>query len=659
MKDLGGVTIKNKQDKKKVYGIGFKIRLLFFIIITALLVIFGGSSYYKASKLLEKNLESTSLQLITKEAEILDALINTFEQKVDEFSRADYVVDIANGNLRSIIMDRLYDSFENYMVSNEMAERIFLVTQQGEIFSSPEIKLPKDYKPTEKEWYLETQEQDKVLISEPIKDFNGQPIIRIMAPISKNEEVIGIVGIDVLISKIGNEVNNLKIGKEGYAMLLDQNKTILTHKVSDKIGLDISHIENKNNFFVSVPVGKLNCTLVAAVNRDEISEDTMELIITTIIIGILTFVSALIMTTLMSRRLSSNINSLLKDFEKTKNGDFRVRSLIKSNDEIKWLGEGFNSMVEEVGQLVSSLKHVSIDISKASEMLTNTAEEASISAQQVATSSIEIAKGSAEQSQEAENGAHILLKLSDRLASLNHQRETVLQSTNMVKKSNSSGEQAVNNLQIKTKEQNQAIERVETAIIELNQQSLKVNQILESIETIAQQTNLLSLNASIEAARAGEYGRGFAVVAGEIRNLAVNTSEATNQINGIINTIQENSMHTVEIMKDVKRSSVEQTQSVGHVNVSVESISYAIKDIIDIIDNMVQSIEQIDKEKDLILCTIENVTSVSQETAAASEQVSTAMHHQSDRVEEVAKAAEHLKGLSVQLDNKIAHFKWE
>ncbi len=589
----------------------------------------------------------------------MDALINTFEQKVDEFSRADYVVDIANGNLRSIIMDRLYDSFENYMVSNEMAERIFLVTQQGEIFSSPEIKLPKDYKPTEKEWYLETQEQDKVLISEPIKDFNGQPIIRIMAPISKNEEVIGIVGIDVLISKIGNEVNNLKIGKEGYAMLLDQNKTILTHKVSDKIGLDISHIENKNNFFVSVPVGKLNCTLVAAVNRDEISEDTMELIITTIIIGILTFVSALIMTTLMSRRLSSNINSLLKDFEKTKNGDFRVRSLIKSNDEIKWLGEGFNSMVEEVGQLVSSLKHVSIDISKASEMLTNTAEEASISAQQVATSSIEIAKGSAEQSQEAENGAHILLKLSDRLASLNHQRETVLQSTNMVKKSNSSGEQAVNNLQIKTKEQNQAIERVETAIIELNQQSLKVNQILESIETIAQQTNLLSLNASIEAARAGEYGRGFAVVAGEIRNLAVNTSEATNQINGIINTIQENSMHTVEIMKDVKRSSVEQTQSVGHVNVSVESISYAIKDIIDIIDNMVQSIEQIDKEKDLILCTIENVTSVSQETAAASEQVSTAMHHQSDRVEEVAKAAEHLKGLSVQLDNKIAHFKWE
>lgn len=649
-----------EQKKKRNIGIGLKIRMMFLIIISVLLVVSGSSSYYKSSMLLEKNLKSTSLQLITKEAEILNTMVNAFERKADEFSRTDYVIEIAEGNLRSILMDRLYDSFENFMLSDEKAESIFIATNEGYMLSFPEKDLPKDYDPTNEAWYTEALNNNTVFVSEPFTDLEGKQIIRIMAPINKNKGTIGVVGIDILLSKLGEEVNTLKIGKEGYAVLLDEDSMILTDKNPDNIGERIdTTIEGEDTFSVSTAVDKLNCTLMATVNRNEIAEDTNDLIVNTLVIGAIAFVVAYIMSSYVSVRLSRNIKKLLEDFDKTKDGDFRVRSNIKSNDEIKLISEGFNSMVEEVDQLVSNLKHVSMDISDASVKLTNTAEEASASAQQVAISTDEIAKGAVEQSHEAEKGADMTSNLAERLVSLNKQRQVVLQSSTVVKEANNDGLQAVTQLQDKTREQNQAIERVERAIIELNDRSMKVNTILDSIENIAQQTNLLSLNASIEAARAGELGRGFAVVAGEIRNLAVSTSEATNEINRIINDIQNDTTNAVAIMKDVEMRSSEQAQSVGHVNTSFESISDAIMEIMDNIDNMVQSIEQMDKEKDMILFSIESVSSVSQQTAASSEQVSVAMHHQSTSVEEVAKAAEHLKQLSLQLDNNIAHIKWE
>lgn len=672
------LNLRNAGNSDIKYGIGFKLNVLFILLISSSLMVSGISSYKTSSNLLEKNLKMTASQLITEKSQTLNSMINLFEQKVSEFSKEDYIIEVAKGNFRSIILDRMNDSFEIYLQSNKIANSIFVVTKEGDIFSYPKKDKSNGFNPLDEDCYQEIVKNKSITITKSYYEENGFVMINVLAPIFDTRgNVIGVVGTDFSVNALGEELNKLIIGKKGFPILIDNEFNILTHRDSNMIGEVISnqvitnaiisqvngevkYISNdtrEKSFAVFVPVEKLNCTLMVMISSSEITEDTNKLIVDTFIISILALLMAIIIIYFFSKGLTKNIQRLLKDFDKTKQGDFQVISTVKSKDEINLLANGFNSMVKEVGKLVISIKHVSNDIGNSARSLLTTAEEASISAEQLSINSIEIAKGAIEQTEQVEMGEQLTRSLAEKLYKLNDDRKLILKSTEYIKEINGKGIQAIGGLKEKTKQNNQAINKIEESINEVDKRSDQIGEIINTIYSIAENTNLLSLNASIEAARAGIHGRGFGVVAEEIRKLAEGSSKAASEIKSIINNIQIDSANSVKEMKIVKKYSIEQTGSVEHVNNSFQQTSTAIKDITDRIDQMIECIEQIDKEKELIIQSIEVISSVSQCTASSSQQMAASIEQQALTAEEVEQAAEYLKQLSLKLNDQIAHIQ--
>ncbi len=208
----------------------------------------------------------------------------------------------------------------------------------------------------------------------------------------------------------------------------------------------------------------------------------------------------------------------------------------------------------------------------------------------------------------------------------------------------------------KTDANTRSTEKVASAVDALDHETEDIGTILETIRSIADQTNLLALNASIEAARAGEHGRGFAVVAEEIRKLAEQTGQATGEIQHMVSSIRQKSSETVGIMTEVKAFSEEQRSAVASVDSAFSDIAGIIHAIVEKIHTFDTHIGEIQKDKETIVSSIENIYAVSEETAASSEEVAASMEQQAGAVDSVSNSAQTLQGLAEQLNAQLDRF---
>lgn len=423
----------------------------------------------------------------------------------------------------------------------------------------------------------------------------------------------------------------------------------------DKEVLDvlIPHYSNKGEYLGALNVG---------MDLTSLNQAQSAILMTIIVIGVISaLISAVILYMLIKRYLRP-LNDSVEYMQYLAQGDFSVDispAITESKDEIGIMFKAIANMRISLRDLIQKIQESSAIIGTSSEQLAEIATESRSASREVADAIEQIATTATEQAEDAEK---IAMKTSDFGEKIEATGGLVMSAFDISKETNTLSAQGIENmkkLRTVNTETNSKTEEVIESVNEVNEFAINAQSITEIIDSIAQQTNLLALNASIEAARAGEAGRGFAVVADEIRQLAENTSKATNDIRNLIETIQQKTKTVVFNMDEVKEIVNTQSQAVAESAEIFEKTAESIFGLIKNLEHIKNNSEDLDRAKEDIVESVNNISATTEETSASSQEVSASSEEQLAAIEEITNSAQKFKELTDELVAETKKFKLE
>lgn len=340
-----------------------------------------------------------------------------------------------------------------------------------------------------------------------------------------------------------------------------------------------------------------------------------------------------------------------------KDGDYSKFLEPRSFGVLAGIASVLNSVLSDIRNLVDGFFTLSISIIQASRKVGTTANQVAASISEISKTVDEIAKGASDQAQDAQHGVQMVDKLSEQIDFVYQSYGSVMDETNNIHSLNDIGMESVSILRQKSEENLSSTEKILSVIENLTNTTKNIGMFVQSIEDIAEQTNMLALNAAIEAARAGEAGKGFAVVAEEVRKLADQSRQSTEEITNLMESISEESQQAIQAMELMKKVSQEQNTAVDSTNKAFGDIANGIGTIVNKIKEVNDAVSSMQTGKDNVIAAIENISSVSEETAASSQQVAATTEQQLKEIDEMNTAAEQLNELVQELDKKLKKFK--
>jgi methyl-accepting chemotaxis protein len=364
---------------------------------------------------------------------------------------------------------------------------------------------------------------------------------------------------------------------------------------------------------------------------EAVGEKVNTTISTGIIVGIVTIIILFTIGLTVGNTICSNLNKVVSSFKglAKDDGDLRIRMVSSSNDEIGELTEWFNSFIDKLQSVIKQVVDISNPLSEASLKVKLLSEES---------------KSNADTQNESVSLS--LMSVNEMSQSVSSITVNAADAADAAKKANEDAEKGRGVVELTISE----IESLSSMVLETSESILKlqgdteqVNQVLEVIKGIADQTNLLALNAAIEAARAGEQGRGFAVVADEVRNLASRTQDSTKEINEIMEKLQSGAKSAVENMGNSKLKVESAVSSANDAGKSLLMITDSVNVISDMNNQIAVATEEQHQISTLMVENVESIKLSAEKTSHSS----TEMYSVSDD----------LSGLIIQQENITKLFK--
>ena len=372
-------------------------------------------------------------------------------------------------------------------------------------------------------------------------------------------------------------------------------------------------------------------------------------------IGIIIGIGAAV---LMSALIAKPIGRISAAAGKIAEGDLTTDYIkVKTNDEIKDLADSFNKMTESLRNVIAKVLEASHHVAASSQELSASSEEITSATEQVASTINELAIGAGRQAQDANETSRGVNEVVDRLENVTENINSVSATSIKVSKDAKEGLSEAKTAVEKIQRIKLVTEESTKGVKILGDESIRIGEIVEVIKGIADQTNLLALNAAIEAARAGEQGRGFAVVADEVRKLAEQSSLSAIQIAELINKVQNETNKVVEAMNITNQEVLTGVEAVNKTGEYFEIIYNEIVDIGDQIQQVSYISQQISGESQIINDSVGSIASIAQETAASSQEISAAAEEQTAAMVEVANSSQDLARLAEELQENVSIFK--
>ena len=364
-----------------------------------------------------------------------------------------------------------------------------------------------------------------------------------------------------------------------------------------------------------------------------------------------------VLTLVIARAIATPLKRLQDTADLLGRGDLTPHIQTDSSDEVGKLSNSFKNMTDGLRNLISQNTTMASDMSSASQQIASSIEQMNAAAQQVSSTIQQIAKGSQSQAQQLEETNKVIEKVTDAVKILSSRSQSTAEiSTSVSEIAEIGGKAATNAGESMSRISRVADESVEK-IRTLAEKSSQITSVLDVIRKIADQTNLLALNAAIEAARAGEAGRGFAVVADEVRRLAESSAKAAEGIASLITQIQEDAQLTVKSIEESSKEISGGKDVIANALQALQDIARKVQDVVTQVKEVSSSTQAQVHEMEQLSKLASDIASVAEENASASEEVSSATEEQTAGMEEITSAVQNLAKLSEELLEVVGKFK--
>ncbi|MEA4825138.1 MAG: methyl-accepting chemotaxis protein [Clostridium sp.] len=680
--------MKNNKGKKnfKSFTGSVRNRLIAVSIISIVLplIILGYVCYKKSYTILQNKLIVTSGQTLQEVDRAITKFLGGLENQLEFLaSSASFgKIEAAQGNVSvgKNELDMSMELLKNIKNSNENLLVAYFASSSGKMYAYPVPNLPKDYNPTEKTWYKDAVSQKgKVVWSNTYVDENTKKtIVTESKAVVVDGKVVGVMAIDIELKEMTDNIINSVIGKAGYVVLTDKNGTMIAHRDTNLLGKDTitkeqfwTSVKSKESGFEKYTYGgkqkfltfhtnnRTGWKLMAIMEDTELVSDTDVIMKFTLLIIAICALVGIFIAILLERSISGPLNKLKEAFGKASEGDLTAKVKINSKDEFGEIGNSYNGMVDNIAVLIKEVKNSTSTVFESSKSLSDITEKTAMVSSEISRTMEEVAKGMDEEARDTQYGSEVVNELADKIEIVSKSTNNMKDISDETNKLSDNGLKAVKVLTVKSKESSVATNKVSEIISKVDKSSEEIGIITSTIEQIAQQTNLLSLNASIEAARAGEHGRGFAVVAEEVRKLSEESSKAATQIKELISGVQIQSKSAVESMDSARAIIIEQDKAVEETESIFSYISNSIKSLIDMTQELKKYSDEMAVKKDEIVNVIGNITAATEETSAATQEVSASTEEQLAAMEEVSSHTNDLSKLASELQDIVNQFRLE
>ncbi|MDD6305197.1 MAG: methyl-accepting chemotaxis protein [Lachnospiraceae bacterium] len=682
---------KKKQQQKRGISIGIQLMAGFLIPVVFVIAV-GTISYKKAAEGLTNNYEASSRTALEMTMTTFDNQMQMVVSDVSELSQDATIMSYALGGFDS-------DSVKRANASKSISDSINVKETAGAMIDGIEII------PIDGDDIVTTRRLDAVSMESFITDMqssedgdlitdnfvrwgSSHPFVDEKMGIASDNYALycsksfssgsnrAVLIIDISKASIEELLQKLDLGEGAQVSFITaENQEINSgaeisiketdfYKEALQSGEESTYqyvnYEGKSYYFMMCKSATTDGNICVLVPKEVITKSSKDIETMTIAMVVAACMIAIFIGTLVTRSITKNIKRSMNRLYRVSQGE-----LIEEKERKASSGSAeFGRLHGAIGNTVSRIRELVLAVKRMIEQVTLSGEKVSKSSENVGQMVSEVGT----QVEEIRNNIE---KEDEEIASCNHQMEELSVQIEMVSKSilntieqieNSklmiqNGVGAVNDMTRQSKDTSQATSEVQRQVSQLGEKMEAIEEFVESIQRIAEETNLLSLNASIEAARAGENGKGFSVVAEEIRNLADSSAKTALSIHEIIDEIGEYSRVTIEQAKEAESIVELQEESVMHTAETFQSIHVFMEELMQNMNSVTQEVEKMNAERCAALESIRAIGEFSGNTVRSANEVSHSLEMQMQSADMLEQEAKHLEQNMSELQQAVAGFK--
>ena len=469
-----------------------------------------------------------------------------------------------------------------------------------------------------------------------------------------NQEMV-VEGKDITKEEEGKSKSQNSIVKETIYKDQDFYKDAL--KSEKNSGKDYVRFDGKTYLFTFEKIGRSGIMLCSMVPQSVIVAQANSIRVLTFVMVVISCIIAMIVGTLISNGFSKSINLSIKELAKVSKGDLTVEFRTNRRDEFALLYGSCNDMLANIRGLIMEVESVYDTLSVSLNKVNTSSTTFSETTKDIQTSVHEIETGVGEQTESATDCLNEMDSLFTKINVVNDNTNEIGSIAASTQVAINSGLTSMDNLNAKTKSTTDITDSVIQTIKELSVHSKNIGQIVNSINDIAEETNLLSLNASIEAARAGAAGKGFSVVATQIRKLADQCLASAGKISNIVTEITEATKEAVNTAQTAEEIVDEQVEAVAATAHSFQTLKQRIEKLSEYLESIQSSSKDMEASGSSTLNSMENISAILEETLASVTSVANVTDKQSEALTSLDDASSQLMIRAERLGDAISKFK--